>query len=96
MAIYLLVPTGLNAARLTEAVQAHTSEPDRYQIVNDAGWFVVYKGTSVELSNLLEITGQAAGQPSVVGSVLIIPVFSYYGRGNTDMWEWLKTRLEAG
>ncbi len=96
MAVYLLVPIAQNADRLDAAVLAHVKEADRYQIANRAGWFVRFGGTSVELGSHLTITGQKPGEPSPVGAVIISLVTSYYGRGNSDMWEWLKLRMEAG
>ena len=96
MGIFLLTPLGKNVAELRAAVERHFPEPaSRYQIQNDAGWFVVYGGTTVELSNFIGITGQAPGDPSAIGSTLVTPVTSYYGRGPTDMWEWLKIRFES-
>jgi hypothetical protein len=57
-------------------------------------WLLKYDGTTVELSNFLEITGQQKGIQSPIGSVVVIPIATYYGRGPGDMWEWLKIRLE--
>jgi hypothetical protein len=96
MAIYLVVPLAQNSSRLGSSVTKHISEQDRYPMPNDAGWFVNYAGTSIELSNLLEITGQQPGQPTPIGSTIITPITTYYGRGASDMWEWLKTRMESG
>jgi hypothetical protein len=96
MGIFLLTPLGNNADALSVAVEQHFPEPtSRYQLQNDAGWFVVFTGTTIELSNFVGLTGQPQGTPSPVGSVLVTPITSYYGRGPTDMWEWLKTRFEA-
>lgn len=95
MAIYLLTPLASNAARVREAINHHLQSKNVYELQNEAGYLVSYPGTSIELSNELEITGQPKGAPAPWGSVLITSVGSYYGRGPTDMWEWLKTRLEG-
>lgn len=96
MAIYLLVPTANNAERLGEAVKRNIRPADRYEIANRAGWFIRFDGTTVEASNAVGITGQEPGENTVVGSTVVTLVTSYYGRGATEMWEWLKTRMERG
>ena len=94
MVIFLITPLDKNAANIETAVKAHIPERDSYKLQNDAGWFVLYHGTTVELSNLLGITGQISPDAQYIGAALVTPVTSYYGRGVTDMWEWLKTRFE--
>lgn len=94
MAVFLLVPTSNNWDQLHAAVMRLFQEPARYEVANRAGIFVSFQGTTIELSNFLGVTGQPAGVHSPVGSVIVTLVTSYYGRGNTDMWEWLKVRME--
>lgn len=95
MAIYIAVPLTTSSVALNEAVEkAIISHSDRYKLQSDRGWLIRFDGTSVELSNHIGLTGQEQGKPSLIGSAIIVPVSGYYGRGPTDMWEWLKTRLE--
>lgn len=94
MGIFLLTPLANNADRIGAAVKAKFEEANCYELQSSAGWLVSYTGTTVELSNHLGVTGQAKGEPATIGSVLVTPVAAYYGRGPTDMWEWLKTRFE--
>jgi hypothetical protein len=95
MSIYIAVPLTTSSTALNEAVEATiASHSDRYKLQSDRGWLIRFDGTSVELSNHIGLTGQEQGQPSLIGSAIIVPVSGYYGRGPTDMWEWLKTRLE--
>lgn len=96
MATYLLVPTAKNAVQLDVAVCAKFDASNRFAVPNQAGWLVQFPGTTVEVSNHAGITGQGAGEISLVGSVIVTLVTSYYGRGSSEMWEWLKTRMEAG
>lgn len=94
MAIYIAIPLTQDSKALDEAV-AHTIEPlNQYKLQSDRGWLIKFDGTSVELSNHIGLTGQPQGETSPLGSAIIVPVSAYYGRGPTDMWEWLKTRLE--
>ncbi len=95
MAIYIAVPLTNDSTPLNEAVERNiAADADRYKLQSDRGWLIKFAGTSAELSQHLGVTGQPPGTPSPVGSAIIVPVSAYYGRGPTDMWEWLKTRLE--
>ncbi len=95
MTIYIAVPLTSNSTLLDEAVERNiASHSDRYKLQSDRGWLIRFDGTSVELSDHIGLTGQEQGHPSPIGSAIIVPVSGYYGRGPTDMWEWLKTRLE--
>ena len=95
MAVFAVIPLAHNLPLLTERVQRRFPEGERYLMPNAAGWLVSHKGTSVDLCNLLEITGQPEGVRSPVGSALVAPITSYYGRAPTDMWEWIKVKMEA-
>lgn len=94
MAVYIAVPLTATSDALNNAVKLHIAVADRYHLQNNRGWLIKYDGTSIELSNHIELTGQQPGEASPIGSAMIVPVSTYYGRGPGDMWEWLKTRLE--
>ena len=93
MPVFQLHALGANKPLLAKAVEGKFAAEDRYQLPNDAGWLVRYDGTTVDLSNFIEVTGQEKGVLSPVGSTLITLVTSYYGRGPTDMWEWLSLKM---
>lgn len=95
MPIFLVTPIASNSQAVQVAVEGNIDAADRRALPNDAGWFVRFAGTTVELSNHLNITGQPKGERSVVGAAVVVLVGSYFGRGPTDMWEWLKTRFES-
>lgn len=94
MSIFLVTPLANNADALGAAIAAHMEAGDFYPLMNMAGWFVEHKGTTVELSSVIGITGHPPGEKSKIGSALVTPITSYYGIGPSDMWEWLKSRLE--
>lgn len=98
MPVYQVTPLSRNARELEGAVRKNLEEGDCFQLANDAGWLVTFKGTSKELCDRLGIDNRPVGDPAIlkVGSAIVVPVTSYYGLGPTDMWEWLKTRIEAG
>lgn len=96
MPVYLVAPLSTKTDALNAAIVRAIADPaDRYPLPEDRGWLIRSAGTSVELSNQIGITGQAAGEPPTLGSALVVPITAYYGRGPTDMWEWVKTRFES-
>lgn len=95
MPIYLAIPLKADSSALNRAVEtAIADQSSRYKLQADRGWLIKYEGTTLELSNFLGITGQPEGIASPVGSSMVVPISGYYGRGPTDMWEWLKIRFE--
>ncbi len=94
MAIYIAVPLIPASEPLNEAVEHNVDQLDRYKLQADRGWLIRFKGTSVELSNHLGITNSDPENKKSIGSAIIVPVSYYYGRGPTEMWEWLKIKLE--
>jgi hypothetical protein len=94
MPIYLVTPLAFNADALRGAIEEKFEPHEYYALVNNAGWLVDFKGTTVEVSAKIGVTGLPDNQKSKLGSTLITAVGNYYGLGSTDMWEWLKTRFE--
>lgn len=95
MPVYLAIPLIEDSTPLKTATEKNIPVDSRYELQADSGWLIHYSGTTVELTNHLGITGQQKGIASPVGSALVVPITTYYGRGPTDMWEWLKTRMES-
>jgi len=95
MPIFLAIPLKAEGSALNSAVETTiTDAANRYKLPDDRGWLIKFEGTTTELSNFIGITGQSAGVVSAVGAAMVIPISGYFGRGPTDMWEWLKVRLE--
>ena len=94
MPIYIVVPLTPGMEKLNAQIEKHVDANDRFKLQADRGWLVKYPGTTTELSKFIEVTGHAPGTPSNVGPTIIVPVTGYYGVGPTDMWEWLKIRIE--
>jgi hypothetical protein len=95
MPIFLVTPLANNAEQLGVAIHTHISPEECYELQAQSGWLVNYRGTSVEISNLIGITTADPEQKPTLGSAMVTTVGSYYGRGSTTMWEWLKTRFES-
>ena len=94
MPIYIAVPLSPSPKPVDDVVVDRIPAVDRYALQNNRGWLIRFEGTTVELSTLLGLSKADKGAPPTIGSAIIVPVTGYYGRGPTDMWEWLKTRLE--
>jgi len=94
MPIYVAVPLTSDSTSLDKAVEKHIPAVNRYQLPATRGWLIKFDGTTVELTNHIELTGQEQGVPAPVLSTIIMPITGYYGRGSADMWEWLKVRFE--
>jgi hypothetical protein len=95
MPVYVAVPLLKDIQPLKNALEQTLSSDSYYQLQADSGYLINFSGTTIELSNHIGITGQAEGELPTVGSCLIVPVTNYYGRGPTNMWEWIKTRIES-
>jgi len=93
--LYSVIALAGDKAALGKAITGTLTEGDYFALAGGAGWLVSFQGTTQELSDKLTITGQAPGVKSEIGSVLLTSIGTYYGRGPADMWEWLKTRMEA-
>lgn len=89
MTIFAVIPTR-DEHKLAETLRsAEAAGQLAYLALPRGEYLVSFKGTSVELSNLLGITDGENG----LG--LVLAISSYYGRASTDTWEWVKTHWEA-
>lgn len=96
MPVYIVTPLTATSDALNQAVESYIESPaDRYKLQADRGWLIRFDGTSIELSDKLRITGkESEGISFPISAAIVVPISSYWGRGPTDMWEWLKTRIE--
>lgn len=86
MSIFLITPIA-EPAKVAASVKANFAD-DCYPVSNTQSLLVHYSGTTKELSDKLGIsTGEN-------GTGIIVSFSSYYGRAPTDIWEWIKSRLE--
>jgi len=92
MPIFLVTPF-VDPQKLADTVEKNIVDHDRYLLKNGS-WLIRFDGTSKEVSDKIGITNPDPDVPPTVGSCLIVSISGYYGRGPTDMWEWIKTRLE--
>jgi hypothetical protein len=72
--------------KLVDAIQA--KYPDNYPITSTQ-WIVFGKGTAREVSNNLEISTE-----KTIGSAVVLTITSYWGRASTDLWDWMRAKIE--
>lgn len=95
MPVFAVIPLATDATPLNEAVVDAFADSSRFKLANGGGWLVVFDGTSKAVCDHIGITGQPEGESSKTGSALVIPFSSYYGRGSSDMWEWLALKIAS-
>lgn len=86
MNLYLIVPTTQQHQTLDAAIQKSVGT-NAYALPNGET-LVAFNGTSKDLSDLLGVSDGDA-EPAIVAAI-----GGYYGRAATDIWEWMKVRLE--
>lgn len=89
MAIFLVVPTAKPAEIKNALDHKHRDGVLDFRELPHGEFLVSFKGTSEELSNIIGISDASSG----LG--IVVRVDSYYGRASTDIWEWIKSRLEV-
>jgi hypothetical protein len=67
------------------------SYPENYYVLNDTQWLVSSKQTVVEVSNTIGVTGAAEAS----GLAVVFATSSYFGRAPTQVWDWIKVKLES-
>ena len=95
MPIFLVTPLAKNFASLKSEIAKVMPEENWQALQNSAGFLIKFNGTTIELSNLIGITDSDKSKQSRTGSAMVTLIGSYYGRGPSDMGEWLKTRFEG-
>ncbi|MBX9915178.1 MAG: hypothetical protein K2Y25_14890 [Pseudomonadaceae bacterium] len=90
MAIFLVIPTDADSLRLVTAIkEQQTAAAIKYLELPRGEFFVSYKGTCQELSNLLKVTDGTSG------GAVITSTNAYYGWAGNDIWEWVSTHWEG-
>ncbi len=70
--------------------------PNDHYKVTSTSWFVSFKGTVKELADLLGITSEGGQKKGEAGSAIVLSISTYWGVANTDIWEWMKAKIEEG
>lgn len=67
--------------------------PDDHMKVGNGEWLVSAKGTAQDISHKLGIT--TPENTTVNGPAIVFSMANYYGRASTEIWDWIKTKLES-
>jgi hypothetical protein len=73
--------------KLDEAIK--TNFPNSHLQVSPTVWLVAGSGTAQEVSNKIGLTEGG------LGSAVIFSTSGYYGRAPSNIWEWIKAKMEA-
>ena len=87
MGLFLVTPIN-QPEKVVSSVKSLFAE-DYYAIPSTNSLLVHYSGTTKELSDKLGLT---TGENEATG--VIVGFSNYYGRAPTDIWEWIKSRME--
>lgn len=63
--------------------------PDHYEITSTQ-WMIFAKGTAQQISDKLGVSIKE----NPIGSAVILVIAGYWGRAATDLWEWMKVKME--
>ena len=92
MAIFLIAPLEQDSSKLDEKIKKEFAESDRYLLRNGRDWLISSRDTSMAISEKLGVKKLEDKNES--SAALIVYVSSYWGLGNSDMWEWLDVNME--
>lgn len=87
MTVYVVVPLGTRRDILKSAVDTLPKE-DVFELVNNSGWLINFRGLPEELSKKLGLSSGGASEGNKP-NFLVVSVDSYYGFGPRDMWNWI-------
>jgi hypothetical protein len=82
----ILSPTVSNPA-LEAAIT--TNFPNDWLKIGPGQWLTAGRGTAVDVSNLLGISDGKNGV------AIIFSIASYFGRADTNVWEWIRVKLST-
>ena len=79
-------------ARVQQGLDEHY--PNQYRVVGNSAYLLATKDeTTREVATKLGLGDEMQGRTLTSG--LIVPVISYWGRGDRDMWEWIAVRQRS-
>ena len=68
--------------------------PNHHRIVGNSAYLLATKDeTTREVADKVGVGDPIGGQS--VTSGIVVPVTSYWGRGDADMWEWVAVRMHS-
>jgi hypothetical protein len=68
--------------------------PDNYFSINDTQWLVSTTGTAMEVTSKIGVFDPKVPLSPPIGNAVVFSTNGYFGRAPTNIWEWIKTKLE--
>lgn len=65
--------------------------PENYEI-NPTQWIISAKGTVKQVSDTLGVSIKE----NPTGLAVVLGISGYWGRASTDLWDWMKVKMEEG
>ena len=93
MALFMVVALGQSAPLIDVAILQKF--PTSFYKLEAGKWFISSTfQTSKELSDALGITSDPPMLPALgVATGVVVAIKGYYGRGPSDMWEWVAAKF---
>lgn len=78
---------------LEEAIK--TAYPNEYLSINSTQWLVSSSETAIEITAKIGVYDEKNPTSPPTGNAVVFAISSYYGRAPTNIWDWIKSKLEA-
>jgi hypothetical protein len=72
-----------------------TAYPSDHLYISDDQWLISTKGTASDVSAKLGLYDPQNPNVAATGSAIVFSTNGYFGRAPTNVWEWIKVKLEA-
>jgi hypothetical protein len=69
--------------------------PNDHYGITDSQWLISANGTAIDVSAKLGVYDPKNPLTPSSGNAVIFATSSYFGRGPTPIWDWLKAKLES-
>jgi hypothetical protein len=69
--------------------------PNDFLSINESQWLVSTKGTAADVSAKLGVFDPRKPHEPPTGNAVIFSTNGYFGRAQTNIWEWIRAKLEA-
>jgi hypothetical protein len=74
--------------KLVAAIKGKFPDTDHYEITSTQ-YMISAKGTAQQISGILGVSDEKP-----VGSAVILAIAGYWGRASSDLWEWMRVKME--
>ena len=72
-----------------------TAYPNDHFSINETQWLISTAGTAIDVSAKLGVYDPRTPLAPPSGNAVIFATNGYFGRAPTNIWEWIKAKLEA-